>query len=97
MCGLRRRCLTPRALPHLAVVSASLQQLIELGPGYPHTGFRTGELYDISKGVLDGLAAIHAFGYRHCDIKVGKRLVFQNAEEITNVHSTTGVSLRTCY
>ena len=48
-----------------------MQQMIDAGPGFPYTAFRTGELYDISLGVLEGLAAIHAMGFRHCDLKVG--------------------------
>lgn len=53
----------------LPLYYASMQQMIDAGPGYPHTAFRTGELYDISMGVLEGLSAIHTLGYRHCDLK----------------------------
>ena len=60
----------------LPLYVGSLQSVIDKGPGWPRCAFdSSATVLQIMLDVVDGLAAIHAAGFRHGDVKAGNVLL----------------------
>lgn len=61
----------------------SVQTIIDKGKGFPQCGFSTGaDVVKVLRQSAQGLAAIHAGGYRHADIKPGNVLINANFDAV---------------